>query len=72
MKKLRSVREWNSVRQSEHDALVALNNPHPNGVMCPNCAAELWDSNPMFLLTSNPAQKNVHCPNCKYKGYLLA
>ena len=46
--------------------------PHPNGIECPECGKELWDSNPMMVLTSNPPKKDVHCPECGYRGYRLA
>lgn len=45
--------------------------PRPNGVACPKCGEELWDSDPMVTLTSNPPQKNVHCEACGYRGYMV-
>ena len=47
----------------------ACGKPRPNGIECPKCNGELWDSNPMMVLTSNPPQYNVHCPKCGYAGY---
>ena len=44
------------------------NNPTPNGIECPQCKSELYDSNPNIVLTTHPAQKNVHC-SCGYSGY---
>lgn len=48
--------------------------PHPNGIACPKCGGELWDSDPLRILASNPPQKNVHCPadGCGWKGYRVA
>lgn len=43
--------------------------PRPNGIACPECGEELFDSQPNVVLTSNPPQKNVHCEKCGYKGY---
>ena len=43
-----------------------------NGIECPDCGKELYDTNPMVTLTSMPAQKNIHCNNCNYKGYRIA
>lgn len=54
------------------EAIRRTNEPHPNGIACPVCNAELWDSSPLDLLVSNPPKKNVHCPNCEYRGYRLA
>ena len=47
------------------------NEPQLNGIACPRCGSELWDSNPMITLTSNPPKKNVHC-TCGYRGYRTA
>lgn len=46
--------------------------PHPNGLQCPECSAELWDSDPMMTLTSNPPQKNIYCPQCGFTGRRVA
>jgi ribosomal protein S27AE len=43
-----------------------------NGIACPKCGEEMYDSNPMVTLTSMPAQKNVHCSKCDYVGYRIA
>jgi len=43
--------------------------PAPNGIACPLCGNELWDSSPSIMLTSYPPQYNVHCPSCNYHGY---
>lgn len=41
--------------------------PQPNGIACPNCGAELVDSDQM-IMDSYPAQKNIHCTGCGYRG----
>lgn len=46
-----------------------LSKPIKNGYECPNCKSELFDTNPMVILTSNPPQKTVHCEKCAYRGY---
>lgn len=43
--------------------------PSLNGIACPVCGEELYDSNPMITLDSFPEQKNVHCSSCEYIGY---
>ena len=48
------------------------NSPRLNGIACPECGEEMYDSNPMVTLTSMPAQKNVHCSKCDYVGYRIA
>ena len=47
-------------------------NKEYNGIACPDCGEELYDSNPMVTLASLPAQKNIHCDNCNYSGYRIA
>ena len=43
--------------------------PRPNGIACPECGEELWDSNPASVLASYPPKLNVHCLACGYRGY---
>jgi len=45
--------------------------PKRNGIACPKCGEELYDSDTM-ILTSYPAKKNIHCEACSYKGYRYA
>lgn len=70
-KKLISLEEHNAVARS-----WGINNNEPvlNGIECPKCGHELYDSRPMVTLTSHPAQKNTHCSNskCDYVGYRIA
>lgn len=63
--------EANQKRRSEYEKMDESHKPHPNGIECPSCRQELWDSDPMVLLTSNPPQKNVHCPACGYVGFRI-
>jgi hypothetical protein len=64
-KTLTSVGEWNRYIVETYN----LNNIYPrlNGLSCPNCSKELYDSD-SSILTSYPPQKNIHC-DCGYKGY---
>jgi hypothetical protein len=65
-KKLISMEENNHV--AFENANYDYNKPQLNGIACPKCGAELYDSEPMITMTSNPPQKSVHCSECKYKG----
>ena len=67
---MKSLAEHNAERQQVH-AKDLDNESQRNGIACPRCSAELWDSSPMTTLTSNPPQKNVHC-TCGYRGYRTA
>jgi len=39
-----------------------------NGIACPNCGAELFDSNIFVKLSSYPPQYRTHCESCDYQG----
>jgi len=52
----------------EHSAEF-IGDPSPNGIACPRCGRELFDSHPHVVLTSNPPQKSIHCGGCSYRGY---
>jgi hypothetical protein len=70
-KKLKTLDEHNSERGGFHWRLNS-NEPQLNGIACPKCGEELYDSNPMMTLSSMPPQKNVHCSKCGYNGYRIA
>ena len=61
---------------AEHDAekmalylqLQQMSQAHANGIACPKCGEELWDTNPMVMLSSNPPRKQIHCVACGYVG----
>jgi len=65
----KSLVEFNAEKYAIYQAAAAL---CPNGIACPECSAELLDSNPMVTLLTYPPQMNVHCPACDYRGYRLA
>jgi len=66
-KKLVSLKDFNSLARNKY--ANDRDQPIPNGIECPKCGAELFDSFPRIILASNPPQKNIHCDNCGYKGY---
>jgi len=68
-KSMKSLEEFN---KDQRERTRILNDPCANGIGCPECGKELWDSNPDVMLTSYPPQKNVHCPECGYTGYRIA
>ena len=67
-KKLKTLAENNGEAFSRNHAM-SINEPELNGIACPKCGEELYDSNPNTILTSNPPQKNVHCSKCDHIGY---
>jgi len=70
-KKLKDLNEHNAQTISIQCAMTD-NNPILNGIACPKCGEELYDSNPMVTIISMPAKKNVHCSKCDYFGYRIA
>lgn len=62
--------DYNKVARERYEADRREKNlPRLNGLACPDCGAELLDSQPLFQLSSSPPQKNVNCSKCKYVGY---
>lgn len=60
------------VSLDEHNAQTAeayriSGQARPNGIACPSCGKELYDSSPSITLTTAPPMKHVHC-SCGYKG----
>tara|TARA_R110000868_G_C10426085_1_gene723836 strand:+ start:338 stop:559 length:222 start_codon:yes stop_codon:yes gene_type:complete len=68
-KKLKTLTENNADAFSF--TRVDFNAPQLNGIACPKCGSELFDSQPNVILTSHPAQKNTKCSSkkCDYSGY---
>ena len=71
LNKMINLDQHNALRQQAHMEMQRLNQPHPNGIECPKCGSELWDTD-MVILTSYPPQKNVDCHSCGWTGYRLA
>jgi hypothetical protein len=65
---MQKLEEWNKERAEQH-IKTNDNKPRLNGIECPNCGCELFDSSPMVILASNPPQKNIACNACGYTGY---
>lgn len=68
-KKLKTLEENNALAFS--GTRVDFNTPRLNGIACPKCGSELFDSQPNGILNLNPAQKNIKClsKECNYIGY---
>jgi hypothetical protein len=63
-----SLEEFNNLKYFPD--LYTISYPHFNGIACPDCGKELYDTN-ASILTSFPPKRNVHC-DCGYHGYRLA
>lgn len=66
---MKSLDEFNKDRL---EIIEFQTSPHPNGIECPECGGELWDSNPTMMLMSHPARMSVHCPICHWAGSRVA
>jgi len=69
--KLIPLATFNAERLTVYLSTLQANTPRPNGLACPYCDGELWDSSPMTLRTSYPPQLDVHCNGCGWKGTRL-
>ncbi len=69
---MKTLKDHNDERLRHYEELRHINDVRPNGIECPECKAELWDSEPAMTLTSNPPKKTIHCPACGYRGYRIA
>jgi hypothetical protein len=68
-KHLKSLRHFNAGKAAnEH----GWNVPRRNGIACPECKDELWDTEPDCTIETSPAQKKVNCRGCGYKGFRAA
>ena len=59
MKQLISLKEHNK-------RATTVNETGGNGIACPNCGSELFDSGATLLAW--PAQYHIFCRECNYKG----
>ena len=64
MKKLKTLSEFNEDRRKNYKFDKPIT--HYNGIACPECGKEMYDSNPQLELTSYPPQKHIRCPKCGY------
>jgi len=67
---MQSLEDFNRERAKVYDS----GNEHHrwNGIACPKCDRECFDSTPNITLTSYPPQKNISCSKCDYTGYRIA
>lgn len=65
---MKTLREHNTEAMRRHRRRAEQ--PRNNGIECPECGAEMVDSDG-FVLTSSPPQKNIHCPSCQHKAYAI-
>ncbi len=69
---LESLEQYNRRRCNAYAHPYYGTGPCLNGIACPKCGNELYDTNPSFILTSYPPQYSVHCEHCHYSGYRIA
>ena len=70
MKKLQDLESFNKSRQEEYDRVTS---PCRNEIACPECGAELYDSNPSQVeyYPNTPPRMKIHCVSCVFWGYRL-
>ena len=72
--KLQSLKDFNKKQSDTYKNIFEENDnaPRQNGIACPDCGAELFDSYPCVVLTSSPPQKNIRCIKCEFIGFRIA
>lgn len=65
-KDLISLDEHNKIRHN----ITFPEYPMLNGIACPKCGEEMYDTN-SNVLCSYPPKKNVHCEKCRHRDYAL-
>ena len=68
---MQKLDDWNKKRTEQIESLND-NSPRLNGIECPKCGCELFDSAPMITMTSSPPKKSIMCNACGYTGYRIA
>lgn len=72
-KKLKSLEEHNN---QAGIGFAQSRNPLANGIACPKCGKELYDTNPSVSLLTYPMQKRVECMplngGCGFSGTRMA
>lgn len=65
---LKSLEQHEKEKATIH-TFVESSSPRKNGIACPKCGEELWDSNPSIRLLGN-YKTHIHCikKDCNYKG----
>ena len=71
MRAMQNLHDYNKMMRKYYEGMTSVV-PHPNGIGCPKCGAELYDSEPGRRIASNPPKTRVHCGACGYRGYRLA
>lgn len=66
---LKSLKEFNT--EALNKLLMQSEYPHPNGIACPQCGAELNDLDNRICM-SLPPQRNVGCLKCNWSGFRIA
>lgn len=65
---MKTLDEHNKIRGDIFDYPINPNESILNGIACPKCGKELFDSTPHIMFSSYPPQYAVHC-SCGYFGY---
>lgn len=59
--------DFNNQRQHQY----FVRKDEPNGIACPDCGKEMFDTDPSSIMASNPPMMQVAC-QCGYTGYRVA
>lgn len=57
-----------SLESHNSKKIGAYSTQKANGIACPNCGKELYDTNSNIMLATHPAKFSINCHNCDYIG----
>lgn len=70
---METLNDFNKKRAEEYyKGRLETNTPKPNGIECPDCGIELFDTPSSTILLSNPPQKRVFCGTCGFQDFRVA
>ena len=55
-------------KAKEVNGILGKNDPRHNGLACPVCGTELFDSDKDWVLMMYPLKVKIHCEGCDYRG----
>lgn len=68
---MKTLTEYNKEKENIYKELYNFTKPKKNGIACPNCGDELYDSEPYLITASIPPKTKVECKKCGYKDYRI-
>lgn len=65
---LKTLNDHEKENAEIHNILNSIYGAKPNGIECPLCSSELFDTEPGVIYFTNPPKTKVGCSSCHYSG----